>query len=171
MTSDVGDGQFYDREQQMLESGDPVQVAGAEALLRERDARHPDDALVQYLIASAFDSAGREREAVLHYERAFTIGVEHLPERRRPEIFVQAGSTLRNLGRLEDARKVLQDGIVRFPGYRALYAFLALVEASAGAWRQTATLLFEMAIINEEPSLQRYRRSLMGYVGELSPEE
>ena len=160
--------QFYDAEERMLESDDPDEVSRGEELLRERAIAHPDDALVQYLIASAFDSAGREGEAVPHYERVFAIGVENLPENRRPEIFVQAGSTLRNLGRLEDARKVLQDGIVRFPGYRALYVFLALVEAKAGVWMQAAMLLFEMAVMEEEPSLLRFHRSLTGYAQEIA---
>jgi tetratricopeptide (TPR) repeat protein len=165
MTS--GDG-FPDGVRELLESDDAVDAARGAAILCEWDAAHPDDAHAQYLIASACDSAGREAEAMRHYERALAIGVERLPPGRRPEIFVQAGSTLRNLGRTDEARALLEAGIARFPHYRALRVFLALLERGAGDHAKAAGLLLDVLAMDEDASLARYRRSLRGYVDELA---
>ncbi|HWK79752.1 MAG TPA: tetratricopeptide repeat protein [Thermomicrobiales bacterium] len=161
------DDVFYDELQAALESSDPAVAAHADAELRWRAAAHADDALVHYLVASAYDGAGWEADAMPFYERAFAIGVEHLPAGRQPEIFVQAGSTLRNLGRLDEARILLQDGMARFPAYRALPVFAALVEASAGDDRAAMALLFRVATMDEDASLGRFRRALRWYVDDL----
>ena len=161
------DDAFYDDLQTALESGDPARVAGAKAELRARSEAYPDDALVQYLIASAYDGAGCEADAMPHYKRVFALGIEELPERRRPELFVQAGSTLRNLGQLDEARALLHEGMARFPAYQALPVFAALVEASAGDDRAAMLLLFRVAIMDEDASLGRFQRALRWYVDDL----
>ncbi|MGN6032103.1 MAG: tetratricopeptide repeat protein [Thermomicrobiales bacterium] len=163
MTNDA----FYDDLQAALESSDPAEAARADVDLRARSDAQPGDALVQYLVASAYDGAGREADAMPFYERAFAIGVERLPAARQPEIFVQAGSTLRNLGRFDEARALLRDGMARFPEYRALPVFAALVEASAGDDRAAMTLLFQVATMDEDASLGRFRRALRWYVDDL----
>ncbi|MGI8404578.1 MAG: tetratricopeptide repeat protein, partial [Thermomicrobiales bacterium] len=136
--------QFYDAEQRMLESDDPEEVSRGEHLLRERHTAHADDPLVQFLIASAFDGADREADAVIYYERALAIGVDKLPLARQPQLYLQAGSTLRNLGRLDEARILLTEGVAAFPGFGALVAFLALVEVSAGNDRQAVNHLLAL---------------------------
>ncbi|MGB3327377.1 MAG: tetratricopeptide repeat protein [Thermomicrobiales bacterium] len=158
---------FYDDLEAALESGTATEADRADAELRARAAAHPGDAMVQYLVGSAYDSAGREGDAMPFYERAFAIGVEHLPSARQPEIFVQAGSTLRNLGRLDEARALLHDGMTRFPAYRALGVFAALVEASAGDDRAAMALLFRVVTMDEDDSLRRFRRALRWYVDDL----
>lgn len=112
--------------------------------MRERNTAHADDPLVQFLIASAFDGADREADAVIHYERALAIGVDKLPLARQPQLYLQAGSTLRNLGRLDEARILLTEGVAAFPGFGALVAFLALVEVSAGNDRQAVNHLLAL---------------------------
>jgi hypothetical protein len=163
MTDDL----FYDDLQADLEPDDSHVAKAAEAALRARSEAQPHDALVQYLVASAFDGAGREADAMPFYERAFALGIEHLPEQRRPEIFVQAGSTLRNLGRYDAARMLLAEGMARFPEYRALAVFAALVEMSAGDASAAAVLLFRVVTMEEDASLARFRRALRWYVDEL----
>ncbi len=165
--------QFYDREQRMLESADPVEVKKAEKILQERNARHPDDALVQFLIASAFDGADREGDAMHHYERAMASGIDTLPKALQPKIYLQGGSTLRNLGRIQEARTLLQEGISRFPHFRALTAFLALAETSAGHDRKAVVLLLSLLVTDDDgdTSLLAYRRALSWYAQEIETEE
>ncbi len=162
--------QFYDAEQHMLESDDPNEVRQAEAILRERDAAHPDDALVQFLIASAFDASDREADAMVHYRRAFKIGVDTLPPERRPELYLQAGSTLRNLGQLDEARDLLTEGVSVFPEFRALEAFLALVEVSAGNDSGAVNHLLALLTRDDEgdESLRHYRRALTWYAQQIA---
>ena len=163
----MADDGFYDDLQEALEAEDGETVEQANAELRRRSDAHPDDALVQYLVASAYDGAGRESDAMPYYQRALALGVERLPAGRQPEIFVQAGSTLRNLGRLDEARDLLKQGIDRFPDYRAMQVFAALVEASADDDRAAMRLLFRVVTLDEDDSLRRYRRSLRWYVDDL----
>ena len=78
--------------------------------LRERASTSPEDADAWFSLGSALDSEGLEAEAIEAYDRVLALGFEHLPDARRPELFVQAGSTLRNLGHLDEARALLERG-------------------------------------------------------------
>lgn len=79
--------------------------------------------------AYAHDRAGREREAIRHYERAWQLGV---PADQRRKFLVGYGSTLRNVGRSEEAVALLAEAAAADPDYPAYTAFLALALMSAG---------------------------------------
>ncbi len=141
--------------------------------LRERAEAKPDDAEGWYRLGGALDSAGHEAEAMDAYQRVFEIGIEHLAEEDQPQLFVQAGSTLRNLGRLDEARALLETGRVEFPDFQALAAFLALVETSAGRERWAIDLLFD-ALLNVsegDGSIRRFHRSLRWYADHLDDDQ
>jgi len=141
------------------------------ATLREQAEAKPDDAIAWYQLGSALDSAGYEAEAIDAYDQVFHLGIDNLPEENRPQVFVQTGSTLRNLGRLDEARKLLEQGRIRFPDVQALSAFLALVEISDGEHRRAIDLLFD-ALLNqheEDNSIRRFHRSLRWYADHLDP--
>lgn len=137
--------------------------------LRERADACPDDIDVLFALGGELDSEGFEAEAMEAYERVLAIGFERLAEARQPELFVQAGSTLRNLGRLDEARALIERGRIEWPEFRALTAFLALVELSAGNDRRAALLLLQDAVGDHgtDRSLVRYRRSLRAYAADL----
>ena len=162
---------LFEEIEAMMATDDSSLISIGEERLKQQDQESPDDAHIQYLIASTFDSLGREAEAMPHYSRAFEIGIEQLPAHRQPEIFVQAGSTLRNLNRFDEARHILQQGIDRFPHYRALRVFLALLEAGLNNSTQAMHLLFKVIVMEEDASLKRYNRSLNAYVKELTVKE
>jgi tetratricopeptide (TPR) repeat protein len=149
-----------------LLQGDEASFEQGAAQLRRLAAAHAGDAHAQYLIGSAYDSHGRGARAIPHYERVFALGVVHLPEARRPEIFVQAGSTLRNLGRFDAARAMFADGIGQYPEYRALRVFAALLETSAGDAAAAARHLYAFVLMPDDGSIDRFRRSLTWYIGE-----
>lgn len=153
----------------LLEGDEASFEAGAREL-RQIDAQHPDDARVQYLIGSAYDSHGREALAIQHYDKVFALGVAKLPDSRQPELFVQAGSTLRNLGRFAAARETFATGITRHPDYRALRVFAALNDMSAGDAPAAAKHLLAFALMPHDASIDRFRRSLTWYIGQVSAE-
>jgi len=137
--------------------------------LRERAEEEPDDPEGWYRLGGALDSAGHETEAMDAYQRVFDLGIEHLAEEDRPQLFVQTGSTLRNLGRLDEARALLEKGRIEFPEFQAMAAFLALVEISAGQDRRAIDLLFD-ALLNrseDDGSIRRFHRSLRWYADHL----
>src|SRR5216117_481264 len=54
------------------------------------------------------DSAGREAEAVVEYRAAFEAGIN---DEDLPGAFLGFGSTLRNVGELEESERVLRDAV------------------------------------------------------------
>ena len=137
---------LYEEAEALVRSGDPERVEEGIAWLRERAEASPDDAEAWYRYGSALDYSGREEIAIGAYERVFALGLEQLDPVLRPRLYVQAGSTLRNLGRLVEARSLLEQGRSDFPANRAIVAFLALVEVSASNERRAIDLLFEVIL-------------------------
>jgi tetratricopeptide (TPR) repeat protein len=160
---------LYDHADALIHSGDAERVREGVERLRQHADAHPDDAVAWFQYGGGLDYTDHEAEAMVAYECAFALGVEGLDPDDRPRIYVQAGSTLRNLGRLDEARTLLKAGQTRFPGVRALIVFQALVEVSAGRDRAAIDLLFEV-ILSEgagDDSIAQYTRALSYYANEV----
>ena len=98
-------------------SRDRNDMAPTVAALLPLYEQHPRDPRVLYEVGGAYDTAGEEATALEFYERAMYEGLEGDIRRR---CFLQLGSTLRNLGRLDEsttvfaqARKVSASGRLR----------------------------------------------------------
>jgi tetratricopeptide (TPR) repeat protein len=131
----------------------------------------PDDAEVQYQTGWVHDRLGLEAEAVPYYERALAIG---LPEPDREGLILGLGSTYRNVGRLADSLALLETGVRDYPENHAMLCFLALTRLSNGEAEEAAALLLDVILAtSSSPSIDRYRRALNSYRGELRgiPEE
>lgn len=118
-------------------------------------------------IAQAFthDREGREREAIRHYDRAYQMGVP--PELRR-RFLVGYGSTLRNVGRTEEAVALLAEAAAADPGYPAYAAFLALALMSGGHPRAALAAMIGCALDAVPPeNWDGYDRALASYQHEL----
>lgn len=77
----------------------------AVAAMRELTEGCPaTDGRAAFELAGMYDSMGYEAEASAEYERALELGLD---EARHAQLAVQYGSTLRNLGRLDEAMAVL----------------------------------------------------------------
>jgi tetratricopeptide (TPR) repeat protein len=85
--------------------------------------QHPGDASALFEYAGALDFAGREAEAAPVYEQAFSAGLDGDDLRRG---LIQYGSTLRNLGRFDEAVQIMRRADEQFPGHDSITAFLAL---------------------------------------------
>ncbi|QIK62812.1 tetratricopeptide repeat protein [Leucobacter viscericola] len=119
-----------------------------------------DDPRGPFELGGAYDSAGFEAEAAGHYARAVELG---LSGSARAELDIQYASTLRNLGRADEAVAMLRDS-QRDPALGASpEAFLALALHSSGKPDDALAVALEALI----PFLPRYERSLRGYVSEL----
>src|SRR5262245_14823937 len=79
--------------------------------------RCPTDPRAHFEYAGALDYQGREAEAVAPYRRAQTLG---LSGDDLPRLYVQLGSTLRNVGAISEAVDFLQVGQARFPDHAAI---------------------------------------------------
>ena len=131
-------------------------AAAIEALVAERP---DDDALAVFELAGARDYTGRESDAEPLYRRALELG---LPEPQRAEAIIQLASTVRNLGRPQEALDLLRDGFADAPGHPlgdAATAFAALALADLG--REREALVATLRALT--PHLPAYRRALDGY--------
>jgi tetratricopeptide (TPR) repeat protein len=130
-----------------------------DALLPLYDA-HPENPRVLYELGGAYDTAGDEATALGFYERAMETGLSGDIRRR---CFLQYGSTLRNLGRIDDSSAVFARGRAEFPDSVALGAFESLTLHAAGR-KDTAlaNLLRLLADHVDAPELDRYKPALRG---------
>jgi len=139
---------------------DDARVAAIDDLARERAE---DDPRALFERAGARDSAGREEEAEPLYRRALAGGLD---EAHRPQAVIQLASTIRNLGRTDEALRMLREEYGRGAGsplHDAAAAFYALALSSAGRDREAASV----ALTALAPHLPRYTRSVTGYAREL----
>jgi len=128
-------------------------------------AAHPGDARIAYEYAGAHDSAGDEGAAVPLYEEALAAGLRE-PHRHRAQL--QLASSLRNVGRLDEALAVVEDVTARHPDSLGAAAFRALVRHDAGgATEALSELLVSVAATSGDPDVVRYRRALAAYAAQL----
>ncbi len=109
--------------------------------------------------ASAHDRAGREAEAIPHYERAIEAG---LPDELLAQALLGLGSSLRNVDRVDDSVATLEDACRRFPHDRALQVFLAFSLWSAGRRGEALALLADR--LGDGTG---YERAIREYAGEI----
>lgn len=141
------------------------QAEQARELLLSLRAEFPDDAVVAYQTAWAHDVLDLEAEAVPHY-RAAIAG--DLPETDLRDALLGLGSTLRALGRDEEAAEVFGQALARFPADRPLRVFRAMLRYNTGDAREAvADLLRLLADTTEDPDIRRYGRAISHYAEDL----
>jgi len=142
-----------------------------DALVAERTADAPEstatDPVALFELASARDYAGREADAAPLYQAALD---GDLTEPLRGQAVIQLASTLRNLGRADEAIAMLQQAFGAEPQHPladAARAFLALCYASRGEMATAAAIALD-ALADHLP---QYQRSVRAYAAELAAAE
>lgn len=123
-------------------------------------AEHPDEPEVLYEVGGAYDTAGEELTAAGYYERAMSAGLGGDALRR---CLLQYGSTLRNLGRLDDSLAVLERARAQFPESDSLKVWHATSLHEAGRHDAAFAIMLELVadrVRSEE--LLRYEAALRG---------
>jgi tetratricopeptide (TPR) repeat protein len=137
-----------------------VFVARMDSLAVELGPSHP---IAAFERACAFDSTGQPDAAAVHYQRALDDG---LAGYRRRRATIQLASSLRNLGQLERAERLLAPELDAEPDElsSAVRGFLALIWADLGREREALSLSLQ-ALAGHLPrynrSLDRYARALL----------
>lgn len=136
-------------------------LVAAKQLVAER----PSDPLAQIEAAYGHDRNNLEREAIRHYDEAYRLGV---PDAMKRRFLVGYGSTLRNVGRIDDAVAILGQAVADDPGYHAYGAFLALALLSAGHPKAALAAMLGVTLEVAKPgSFDGYERALGEYHKEL----
>ena len=137
----------------------------ARPLLLELRAEQPDDPRVAVLTAWTHDSLGLEEEAAEHYEAAIR---GDLADDELRGLYLGLGSTYRTLGRDADSERIFTEGIERFPDFKPLRVFNAMLDYNLRRPREAVRTLIEVLLeASDDPTIQRYRRSLSGYAEDL----
>lgn len=143
---------------------DPQLIQEGLEILKNVAAQNSGSSKIWFEYAGAFDFLGREGEALPLYEKIFKLGVGTLPLEDQPRLYIQTGSTLRNLRRLDEARAVLQEGLKRFPQSQALKVFLALTEHTSGNSSSAVRLLIDCLLeTSSDASISDYQKALRFY--------
>lgn len=145
------------------EMGHTQVVEAIDALVTERPS---SDARAAFEAASARDYADREADAEPLYRHALELGLD---EPFRGRTVIQLASTLRNLGRAQEAIDVLQEGFAEDPDHAladAARAFLALSLVDVGDARSAAAVALD-ALAHHLPE---YTRAVRAYAAELTVE-
>ncbi|MCA0335994.1 MAG: tetratricopeptide repeat protein [Actinobacteria bacterium] len=141
---------------------DRERIVAARALVAE----HPGDPVVLFELGGAHDAAGEEETAVGHYEAAIAGG---LREPLRHRCLVQLASSLRNLGRHDEALTRIEEASEADPTSIGTQMFRALIRHDAGdPTTALADLLTVLAEESSDADVAGYRRSLTAYARELS---
>ena len=147
-------------------SGDEQRQLRARELLVALAADYPDDAEVAYQAAWAHDVLGLEAEAVPFYERALAGDTLSTQDRRGARLGY--ASTLRNLGRYDEAVGAFRRGLAEFPDDHALRAFFAMALYNVGEYHEAMrTLLETLAATSSDPEIRRYRPAIEFYAKDL----
>ena len=132
-----------------------------EALL----AAHPGHALALYHCGRAHDYAGEPGLAVALYERAFAAGLSGVELRRA---VVSYGSTLRNLGRVDEAVEALRRAHERYPDDVLPVCYLALALHDAGGHGEALARVLDVVLARvDDPELVAGRWALANYAAVL----
>ena len=133
----------------------------AYVLAIELAACYPDNRQAVIAAAYACDRLGKEEEALKYYETAWLSGI---PDYERFEFMIGFASTLRNIGREQDAVGMLKTASSEFPKSTAIMAFLALALFSAGDPKQAfATMLKAALSAAREDGFEGFERALREY--------
>ena len=138
---------------------------GAIAHLRRLVERFPDEPRAHFALGGAYDFEGLETEAVGPYRRAMEL---ELAGEDVARWYVQLGSTLRNLGEIDEAVRLLTEGRQRFLEDAAIRVFLALALHSAGRPGDGLAELIDLLLSDPSaPDLGGYERAIRCYADEL----
>ncbi|QZQ56773.1 tetratricopeptide repeat protein [Curtobacterium sp. TC1] len=132
--------------------------------MRELAAAAPHPALGAFELGGANDSGGHEAEADVHYAAATAAGLADVDPSRAAQMVVQHASTLRNLGRIDEAIAMLRNAPEHPSTGAAPKVFLALALHSAGRHDEALRVAIEAV----EPTLPRYNRSVRAYAAALT---
>lgn len=135
-----------------------------EAMAYAGEAR--EDVEAQIEAAYACDAFGEEERAIGYYDAAWALGI---PGEKRREFLVGFGSTLRNVGRLEESMAILEAAIEEFPAYLPFKPFLALTLHDARQHHRALAVLLDALLdaTSGRDALDGYQHALRHYRSQL----
>ena len=133
----------------------------AQTLADDWASREPHLATAHYFAAWSRDAQGLEADALVHYEKAFELGLSGGNLRGA---LLGAGSTYRNLGQLARSEEIFRRAIQAYGDVSEFSAFLALTLYSAGRFKDAISILLKLlADTASDIHIKRYDPALRYY--------
>ena len=135
-------------------------------LLVQLAAEFPTNPVVQYKTACVYDFLGREREAIPYYHAAIE---NDLPETDLRGAYLGLGSTYRTLGQYAESKKILQEGLSRFPDANDIRVFLAMTLYNLGENHEAVSSLLQVITdTTSDEKIESYERAIRFYAEDLN---
>ncbi|GGF14494.1 tetratricopeptide repeat protein [Williamsia phyllosphaerae] len=159
---DTASDTWEERIQEFWRTADLEDRSGAiEHMQRLVAERAPDDPDARFEMGGAYDSCGYEEQAAAEYAAARAHGLQGA---RLAQLNIQQGSTLRNIGLVDEAVTMLRATEPDPSIGDARAVFLALALRDAGQPDEALRVAIEALI----PHLPRYQRSAAAYARALT---
>ncbi len=141
------------------------QLEKANELILKLVEEEPDNALYHYHCAWIYDSLGKEKEAIPHYEKAIHLGLE------REDLegaYLGLGSTYRTLGQYVQSKHVFEQAIQEFPQAEHMKVFHAMTLYNLGECSKAMeTLLNSLIRTTNHEGIQEYSKAIKFYSDKL----
>ncbi|KOS63686.1 tetratricopeptide repeat protein [Lysinibacillus agricola] len=145
------------RENGQLEEANQLIVA----LVQEE----PENGFYHYHCAWTYDSIGKEKEAVPHYERAIKLG---LAREDLEGTYLGLGSTYRTLGQYEQSKRIFEQALSEFPEAEHLKVFYAMTLYNLGEHSKAMeTLLNTLILTTKHEGIKDYSKAIKFYSDKL----
>jgi tetratricopeptide (TPR) repeat protein len=149
--------------QKLRSSKNPDDRRKCISLLTQVLSSEPTNGEAWFDVASCHDFLGEELLAEPAYEKALQIGAGQLPIEKRPRLFVQYGSTLRNNSKAQKALEIFEQGIKLYPEYAALKAFKALTLFRVGRFKESSQSMAQAIIQSRQNGWDGYDKAITYY--------
>lgn len=124
-------------------------------------AGDPDNPILLYEMAVAFDNQGQEEEAIPYYRKALEA---ELDRRHRLDAILGLGSSLRVVGRVAESYQILSDGIAEYPRHLGMKVFYALTLERMGNFGDAIAQLLDVIVEGDrDDSLELYKPAMRYY--------
>lgn len=130
------------------------------ARFRSLAERSPQEVDFWGALGGAYDSSGMSDRAIPYYERALELS-EKAPWRRY--VCLQLSSSYRNVGRLEEAKRLLTESIERYPDFHVLSVMLSFVQHDQGQAGSAVRTLFDLLTFLSPDATAPYLRAMRHY--------
>ncbi|MGR3763344.1 tetratricopeptide repeat protein [Rossellomorea sp. NS-SX7] len=134
-------------------------------LFKKMIEEDPLNGHLHYQSAWSHDALGKESEAIPYYKKALELG---LNESDLQGAYVGLGSTFRTLGQYENAKKILNEGMERFPENNALKLFYSMTLHNVKEHSEAMEILLNLlAETSSDHTIQSYHKAIKFYAGQL----
>ena len=138
----------------------------ARQLLVQLASEFPTNPVVQYKTACVYDFLGLEREAVPYYHAAIE---NDLPDAELRAAYLGLGSTYRTLGQYDESKKILLEGLSRFPNANEMKVFLAMTLYNLGENHEAVSSLLKLVTVtSSDEKIRDYERAILFYANDLN---